>query len=104
MRNRVLSVLLFPLSRSALPRAPDVIALPFLAHNHTPENFPVESAVSISALHAATAARWVSRSGTGAPAGGGITARLILVTTAGSPSLTGTDLRSSVPSPARSSH
>src|SRR5439155_26892803 len=93
MRNRVWVLLSIPVPRSALPRAPDVIVLPFLAHNHTPENFPVEAALSISASHAATAARWVSRSGTGAPAGGGITARLILVITPGSPSLTVTDLR-----------
>src|SRR5438105_14653308 len=93
MRNRVSSVLSIPLSRSALPLAPDVIALPFLAHNHTPENFPVEAALSISAVHAATAARSVSRSGTGAPAGGGITTRLILVITAGLRSLTLTDMR-----------
>src|SRR6476659_1627309 len=93
MRNRVLSVFLIPVSRSALPLAPDAIALPFLAHNHTPENFPVEAALSISDCHAATAAGWVSRSGTGAPAGGGITARLMLVITAGSPSVTVTDMR-----------
>ena len=48
-------MLSIPVSRSALPRAPDVIAWPFLAHNHTPENFPVEAALSISAFHAATA-------------------------------------------------
>src|SRR5207249_9725770 len=102
MRNRVLSVLSIPVWRSALPLEPDVIALPFLAHNHTPENFPVEAALSISASHAATAARWVSRSGTGAPAGGGITARLILVITAGSPSLTVTDMRLQLPLPSRS--
>src|ERR1051325_8307890 len=93
MRNRVLSVLSIPFSRSALPLAPDVIALPFLAHNHTPENFPLEAVLSISAVHAATAARWVSRSGTGAPAGGGITIRLMFVITAGSPPFTLTDIR-----------
>src|SRR6266496_6233263 len=93
MRNCVLSLLSIPVSRSALPMAPDVIGLPFLAHNHTPENFPLEAALSISASHAATAASWVSRSGTGAPAGGGITRRLMLVITAGSPSLTVTDMR-----------
>src|SRR6185295_17548899 len=93
MRNRVLSVLSIPVSRSALPLAPDVIALPFLAHNHTPENFPLEAALLISASQAVAAAGWVSRSGTGAPAGGGITTRLMLVITAGSPSLTVTDMR-----------
>src|SRR5437879_5780848 len=102
MRNRVLSVLSVPLSRSASPLAPEVIALPFLAHNHTPENFPAEAALSISACHAATAAGWVSRSGTGAPAGGGITARLILVITAGSALLTATDMRLYLPLPSRS--
>src|SRR5882724_7198676 len=102
MRNRVLGVLSIPVSRSALPRAPDVIALPFLAHNHTPENFPVAAALLISASHAATAARWVSRSGTGAPAGGGITTRLMLVITAGFPSLTVTDMRLYLPLPSRS--
>src|SRR5712672_200507 len=97
MRNRVSSVLSTPVSRSALLLAPDVIALPFLAHSHTPENLPSEAALSISAFHAATAAGWVSRSGTGAPAGGGITTRLILVITAGSPSLTVTDMRLYLP-------
>src|SRR5262245_4761732 len=102
MRNRVLSVLSIPASRSALPLAPDVIASPFLAHNHTPENFPAEAALSISACHAATAAFWVSRSGTGAPGGGGITVRVILVITAGSPSLPVTDMRLYLPLPSRS--
>src|SRR5436190_11859248 len=102
MRNRVLRVLSTPVSRSALPLAPDVIVLPFLAHNHTPENFPLAAALSISAFHAATAAGWVSRSGTGAPAGGGITTRVTLVITAGSPSLTVTDMRLYRPLPSRS--
>src|SRR5204863_8610508 len=102
MRNRVFSVLSIPVSRSALPLAPDVIALPFLAHNHTPENFPVEAALSISALHAATAAGWVSRSGTGAPGGGGITARVMLVITGGSASVTLTDMRLYLSLPSRS--
>src|SRR5690242_21437355 len=93
MRNRVLSVLSTPVSRSALPLAPDVIALPFLAHNHTPENFPLAAALSISATHAATAARCVSRSGTAAPAGGAINTRVIFVITAGSPPFTLTDIR-----------
>src|SRR5436190_22079877 len=97
MRNRVLSVLSIPRSRSALPRAPDVIALPFLAHNHTPENFPVAAALSSSAFHAATAAGWLSRSGTGAPAGGEITTRRMAVITAGSPSVTVTDMRLYLP-------
>src|SRR3954451_23512788 len=99
MRNRVLSVLSMPFSRSALPLAPDVIALPFLAHNHTPENFPLAAALSTSAFHASTAASWVSRPGTDAPAGGGITTRLMLVITAGSPSLTVTDMRLYLPFP-----
>src|SRR5258708_24069027 len=97
MRNRGLGVLWIPASRPALPLAPDVIAWPFLAHNHTPENFPVEAALSISAFHAATAAPWVTRSGTGAPAGGGIPARLMFVIPSASPSLTGTDIRLYLP-------
>jgi hypothetical protein len=60
-----------PSTAKPVRRASDVIALPFLAHNHTPENFPAEAALSISAVHAATAAGCVSRSGIGAPAGGG---------------------------------
>ena len=48
-----------------VPLAPDVIASPFLAHNHTPENLPLEAALSISAFHDSTAAGWVSRWGTG---------------------------------------
>src|SRR6186997_1610578 len=102
MRNRVLSVLSIPVSRSALPLASEVIDLPFLAHNHTPENFPLEAALSISAFQAATAAGWVSRWATGAPAGGGITIRVILVITAGSPSFTVTDMRLYLPLPSRS--
>src|SRR5436190_13184063 len=101
MRNRVVSVWSIPVSRSALPLAPDVIVLPFLAHNHTPENFPLEAALSISAVHAWTATRWVSRSGTGAPAGGGITTRVMLVITAGSPPFTLTDIRLYLSLPSR---
>lgn len=93
MRNRVRSVASIPAARSAVPAAPDAIALPLLAHNHTPENFPLEAARAISALHAAAAACWVSRRGVGAPSGGGITVRLIPVITGGLPSLTLTDMR-----------